>query len=69
MITTQVLTVMKENITWIRSMGMGFSSGKVEIYIKGTIKMMKGMAMEKCTGQMVLLTKESGKEVYNMDMV
>lgn len=41
-----------ESISWIRSVDMESSNGLQEIHIRGIIRMMKGMGMEKCVGQM-----------------
>ena len=58
----------KETMRWTRSMAMEFSSGRVETYTKGIMLMMKGKAMERCSGLMALFTEESGLKVFSMDM-
>ena len=63
------VTVMKEIITWIKRMVTVYSHGKVAIFTKETIKMMKEMAMERCSGQMVQFTKDNGDKVFNMVLV
>jgi hypothetical protein len=49
-----------ESINWIRSVDMVSSNGLQGIHIRGIIKMMKGMDMERCVGQMVVNILENG---------
>lgn len=50
----------------IRRTDMEYLFGKVVIFTKAIMLMMKGMAMEKCNGQMALVIWESGERVYSM---
>ena len=44
-----------------------FISGKMEIDIKESIKMISEMVMVLCTGMMVLYIRASGKMAYKME--
>ena len=59
---------MMVNIIWIKSMAMEFLAGKVEMFIKAIIRMMKEMVMEKCTGLMAQPIKVNGEKEFSMDM-
>ena len=52
-----------------RKTGKEYFNGRVEMFIKESIKMMKERAMEKCTGSMAQPTKENGKEEFSMGWV
>ena len=53
-------TSMKGNMNSTRKQALGSSHGRVAMYIEAAIKMMKGMAMGRCTGQMDHVTRENG---------
>ena len=57
------------NTTWTRRMALVSFNGNQEIFIEGVIKMMKEMATEKCSGQMVPSIKVNGNKVFSMDKV
>ena len=59
---------MMENIPTTAKMAMVYSLGRVVTYTRVTTLMMNVMATEKCSGLMVLSTKESGKWASNMAM-
>ena len=66
--TIPKLIIMKVSIIWIKSMVMEYLIGKVETFTKAITRMMRGMDMEKCIGQMGQLIKESGRTEFNMVM-
>lgn len=53
----------------IKNQDMEFLHGQVATFTRETIKMTPGMALGKCTGQMEVTTKASGKTVSNMAKV
>lgn len=55
-----ILIHMKVNTSMIKSLGMVFLLGKMEIFIKVTIVMINVMDMDKCIGLMVQFIKEIG---------
>lgn len=57
---------MMESTSKIRRMDMEYSIGKVVIYIRAIIKMMKEMDMEKCTGLMDHVIRDSGNKGFSM---
>jgi hypothetical protein len=63
------VTHMKVSIFKIRKTVMVYFNGKVVIYTKEIIKMMKEMDMEKCTGQMAQSIKDNGSRAFNMEKV
>ena len=52
---------MREITSTIRKMGMGFIYGKVGINMLDSLRMIIGMAMEKCIGEMALHIRENGQ--------
>lgn len=49
----------------IRNQGLGYSIGLLAMFIRETMRMIKGMAMERCFGMMALSTKANGKMEFN----
>jgi hypothetical protein len=62
----QTVIAIRASTTKIKRMDMAYSIGRVEIYTKGTIKMMKEMALVKCIGLMDLVIKALGNKGFNM---
>jgi hypothetical protein len=58
---------MMESMSKIRRMDMEYLIGKVVIYIRAVIKMMKEMDMGKCIGLMDHVIKDNGNKEFSMD--
>ena len=58
-------TCTKVTMRMTRKMEWDSSPGRVAIIIRDVTKMMRDMAMEKCTGRTDLVTKVSGRKAYN----
>ncbi len=63
--TKLIVIAMKVNISRIKRMGMAYSTGRVEIFIKVTIKKTREMVMERCSGLMDHHTKEHGSKEFS----
>ena len=61
-----MLIGMKERIGMIKNGEKGFSLGLVGTFIKVLMKLMKEMDMDRCTGKMEVITKETGLMESNM---
>jgi hypothetical protein len=58
----------KENSKIIRNKDMEYIPGYADTSIKGTIKIMCGVAMERCTGKMAAFTKATGNLMIKTGM-
>jgi hypothetical protein len=59
---------MKANTQLIRKMEWAFFTGKVEMFIRDAIRMIRGTAMEKCFGLMVVVIRANGRMAYSMEL-
>ena len=66
LITLRTVILMTVSIPTIRRMALVSSNGKVEMYSKDVIKMMKEMDTVKCIGLMEATTRVNGDKVSNM---
>ena len=62
-------TATKVTTTLTKSTATGYSSGLVVMFTKENIKTMNETGMERCTGQMEVVTRVNGSEASNMDTV
>lgn len=67
--TSKIVTTMMANINMIKRTVTESLLGTVEIYTRETIKMMKEMDMERCSGLMALFIKVNGRKVFSMEWV
>jgi hypothetical protein len=61
-----ILISTKVNMLMTKNVDMVYLLGPVETFIKATISMMWGMAMDKCTGMTKAVIKECGRKESSM---
>ena len=61
-----ILISMKDNIQMIKNQGMESLLGQLATSIREIMKMIIGMVMVRCTGVMVVSTRENGEKAFSM---